>query len=73
MVRRLAHQEVSITGQRPEALKEYLKRYIFPACVIGSMIIGGMCIVADFINPMASGSGIVISVCIMYQYFELIA
>ena len=39
---------------------------------MGGMIIGVMCIVADLMNPMSTGMGIVLSVCIVYQYFELI-
>jgi len=73
LTRRLASQEMTIEDQREEQLKNYLWRYIHPASIIGGAFIGAMCVLSDIINPMASGTGIVMAICIVYQYFELIA
>lgn len=37
------------------------------------MFIGATCVFADLFVPMASGTGIVLAVCIVYQYFEQVA
>jgi len=73
MSRRLSQQDMSIQNQRNEALTKALWRYIRPASVLGGMFIGGTCVFADMFATMASGTGIVLAVCIVYQYFEQIA
>jgi len=73
MSRRLSQQDMSIQGQRDEALTKALWRYIRPASILGGMFIGGTCVFADLFATMASGTGIVLAVCIVYQYFEQIA
>lgn len=73
VTRRLTNQDVTIDDMREEALKEHLSRFIKPAAIVGGALLGGMCVVSDMMNPMSSGTGIVVAICIVYQYFELIA
>lgn len=69
--RQLSQRELTIEGGlRDDALKRYLARYIIPAAVLGGMFTGVMSIVAQMMNPMSSGTGIILAITIVYQYFE---
>jgi preprotein translocase subunit SecY len=54
-------------------MKRYLARYIKTAAVGGGMFLGFMCLVSDMMCPMASGTGIVLGISIIYQFLEQIA
>ena len=45
-------------------------RYIPIAAAFGGMCIGALTIVADFMGAIGSGTGILLAVTIIYQYFE---
>jgi protein transport protein SEC61 subunit alpha len=45
-------------------------RYIPTAAAFGGMCIGALTIVADFMGAIGSGTGILLAVSIIYQYFE---
>jgi protein transport protein SEC61 subunit alpha len=62
-----------IEGQREESMVRYLNRYIPTAAAFGGMCIGGLSIFADFMGAIGSGTGILLAVTIIYQYFEMIA
>jgi protein transport protein SEC61 subunit alpha len=51
----------------------YLSRYITTAAAFGGICIGALCIFADFMGAIGSGTGIMLAVTIIYQYFEQIA
>lgn len=60
-------------------MKEVLKRYIPIAATFGGMCIGALTIVADFLGAIGSGTslnlfilgtGILLSVTIIYGYYE---
>ena len=53
-----------------QALKKELNRYIPIAAAFGGMCIGALTIVADFMGAIGSGTGILLAVTIIYQYFE---
>jgi len=48
-----------------------LNRYIPTAAAFGGMCIGALTIFADFLGAIGSGTGILLSVTIIYQYFEI--
>ena len=50
-----------------------LNRYIPTAAAFGGMCIGGLSVIADFMGAIGSGTGILLAVTIIYQYFEQIA
>lgn len=62
-----------IEGMREESMVRHLNRYIPIAAAFGGMCIGGLSIVADFMGAIGSGTGILLAVTIIYQYFEIIA
>ena len=73
LARKLVNQDMTIGDMRYEELTNYLSRFIRPAAILGGALLGAMCVCADIINPMASGTGIVLAISIVYQYFELLA
>jgi len=52
---------------------KYLNRYIPTAAAFGGVCIGALSIFADFMGAIGSGTGILLAVTIIYQYFEQIA
>ena len=58
-------------GHRDSALVHTLNRYIPPAAAFGGMCIGALTVVADFMGAIGSGTGILLAVTTIYQYFEM--
>ena len=54
-----------------QALVHTLNRYIPPAAAFGGMCIGALTVVADFMGAIGSGTGILLAVTTIYQYFEM--
>lgn len=66
-------QEMTIDGGlREESMIRYLSRYITTAAAFGGICIGALCIFADVLGAIGSGTGIMLAVTIIYQYFEQI-
>jgi preprotein translocase subunit SecY/protein transport protein SEC61 subunit alpha len=57
------------SGKPIEAL---LKRYITPVTILGGIIVGLIAGLADFFGVFGSGMGILLSVGIIYQYYQLL-
>jgi protein transport protein SEC61 subunit alpha len=70
VAKQLRDQDMQILGYRDSNAKEVLKRYIPIAATFGGMCIGGLTIVADFLGAIGSGTGILLSVTIIYGYYE---
>eukprot|EP00884_Botryococcus_braunii_P023023 jgi/Botrbrau1/9404/Bobra.0252s0029.1 len=72
VAKQLREQGMFIQGHRDtvQALKKELNRYIPIAAAFGGMCIGALTIVADFMGAIGSGTGILLAVTIIYQYFE---
>jgi len=49
-----------------------LKRYIPVVAVLGGVIVGLIASVADFFGVFGSGMGVLLSVGILYQYYQLL-
>ena len=73
VTRQLMEQDMVIDGLREESMVRYLGRYINTAAAFGGVCIGALCIFADFMGAIGSGTGIMLAVTIIYQYFEQIA
>ena len=73
VAKQLMDQDMIIEGMREESMGRYLNRYIPTAAAFGGMCIGGLSIFADFMGAIGSGTGILLAVTIIYQYFEMIA
>jgi protein transport protein SEC61 subunit alpha len=73
VVRQLKDQDMIIEGMREESMVKHLNRYIPTAATFGGCCIGMLSIIADFMGAIGSGTGILLAVTIIYQYFEQIA
>lgn len=49
----------------------YSNRYIPTAAAFGGLCIGALSVLADFLGAIGSGTGILLAVTIIYQYFEI--
>ncbi len=63
-------QQMVMPGHRESNLQKELNRYIPTAAAFGGMCIGALTVVADFMGAIGSGTGILLAVTIIYQYFE---
>ena len=56
---------------KPKEIMKELNRYIPTAAAFGGMCIGALTVVADFMGAIGSGTGILLAVTTIYQYFEM--
>jgi len=75
VAKQLHDQQVSIKGHRDTwgSLQKELNRYIPTAAAFGGVCIGLLTVIADFMGAIGSGTGILLSVTIIYQYYETFA
>jgi len=73
VARQLRDQQMVMKGHRDSSLKHELNRYIPTAAAFGGLCIGALSILADFLGAIGSGTGILLAVTIIYQYFEIFA
>eukprot|EP00823_Brevimastigomonas_motovehiculus_P003948 TRINITY_DN251_c0_g5_i1.p1 TRINITY_DN251_c0_g5~~TRINITY_DN251_c0_g5_i1.p1 ORF type:complete len:478 (-),score=103.29 TRINITY_DN251_c0_g5_i1:1076-2509(-) len=66
-------QGMVMRGFREKAFVPVLRRYIPIAAAFGGMCIGALTVVADFMGAIGSGTGILLAVTIIFQYFEMFA
>eukprot|EP00927_Polykrikos_kofoidii_P023487 TRINITY_DN2162_c0_g1_i6.p1 TRINITY_DN2162_c0_g1~~TRINITY_DN2162_c0_g1_i6.p1 ORF type:complete len:474 (+),score=91.99 TRINITY_DN2162_c0_g1_i6:111-1532(+) len=71
VAKQLRDQQMMFKGHRDESLIHVLDMYIPTAAAFGGMCIGMLTIIADFLGAIGSGTGILLAVTIIYQYFEL--
>ena len=62
-----------LKGHREASLVKELNRYIPTAAAFGGLCIGALSVIADFMGAIGSGTGILLAVTIIYQYFEIFA
>jgi len=70
--KKLKEQGMSIPGHRDASMEQKLNRYIPIAAAFGGACIGALTVVADFLGAIGSGTGILLAVTIIYQYFEIV-
>merc|ERR1712070_977739 len=73
VAKQLRDQQMLFKGYREQdySLLSVLNQYIPTAAAFGGMCIGMLTIVADFLGAIGSGTGILLAVTIVYQYFEM--
>lgn len=71
VARQLRKSKLTIKGHREHALNTQLNRYIPTAAAFGGMCIGALTVMADFLGAIGSGTGILLAVTIIHQYYEL--
>jgi len=74
VAQQLMDSGMQIPGYRRSSkpIEAILKRYIPVVTVLGGIIVGLVAGVADFLGVFGSGTGILLSVGIIYQYYELL-
>jgi hypothetical protein len=63
--------QMVIKGHRDSSMIKELNRYIPTAAAFGGLCIGALSVMADFMGAIGSGTGILLAVTIIYQYFEI--
>jgi preprotein translocase subunit SecY len=63
---------LQIPGYRPDkrSMEAVLNRYIPALAVIGGIAIGLLASFADFLGVIVSGTGVLLTVMILYNYYE---
>eukprot|EP00466_Bigelowiella_natans_P006562 jgi/Bigna1/88151/estExt_fgenesh1_pg.C_280180 len=64
-------QHMEFKGFRKQSVIKVLERYIPIAAAFGGMCIGALTVVADFMGAIGSGTGILLAVTIIFQYYEM--
>jgi len=72
VAKQLREQQMILKGHRnlESSMIKELNRYIPTAAAFGGMCIGALTVAADFLGAIGSGTGILLAVTIIYQYFE---
>ena len=71
VAKQLRDQQMVMKGHRDSSLAKELNRYIPTAAAFGGMCIGALTVIADFMGAIGSGTGILLAVTTIYQYFEM--
>ena len=71
----LSNSGMYIPGFRrdPRIIKGILERYIPPITILGSAFVGLLAGLADFTSALGSGTGILLTVGIVYRLYEELA
>ena len=71
VARQFKEQQLVLRGHRETSTYKELKRIIPTAATFGGLCIGVLSITADLLGAIGSGTGILMAVTIIYQYFEM--
>jgi len=71
VAKQLRDQQLVLKGHRNNSIIHELNRYIPAAAAFGGMCIGALTVLADFMGAIGSGTGILLAVTIIYQYYEM--
>lgn len=61
---------MTLPSYRTESVYSVLNRYIPTAAMLGGITIGLLTVLGDLLNAMGSTTGILLSVSILYGYYE---
>lgn len=71
VARQLKDQRMVLRGHRAASLQKELHKHITTAASFGGLCIGALSVIADMMGAIGSGTGILLAVTIIYQYFEI--
>jgi protein transport protein SEC61 subunit alpha len=71
VAKQLRDQQLVLKGHRNNSIVHELNRYIPAAAAFGGMCVGLLTVLADFLGAIGSGTGILLAVTIIYQYYEM--
>jgi len=65
---------MQIPGYRrdPRVIESVLNKYIPPLSVLGGLIVGLLAVMGDLLGAIGTGTGLLLTVMIIYNYYELI-
>jgi len=65
---------MQIPGYRrdPRVIESVLSKYIPPLSVLGGLIVGSLAVIGDLLGAIGGGTGLLLSVMIIYNYYEII-
>lgn len=69
----MAGMQVPGFRRSPRVVEKILERYIPPVTVLGGFTVGLLAAFADFLGTLGTGTGVLLTVGIIYNYYELIA
>ena len=70
VAKQLRDQQIVFKGHRDAAIINVLNRYIPTAAAFGGMCIGALTVIADFCGAIGTGTGILMSVTIIFSFYE---
>lgn len=70
VARQMRENGVIIKGHRDTATAKVLQRYIPIAAALGGICIGVLTVMADYLGAIGSGTGILLTVTIIYDFYE---
>jgi len=70
VAKQLRDNQMVMKGHRDSALIHVLNRYIPTAAAFGGMCVGALSVIADFMGAIGTGTGILLSVTIIFQFYE---
>ena len=70
VARQMREKQVVMKGHRDTATAKVLNRYIPIAAALGGICIGLLTVVADYMGAIGSGTGILLCVTIIYDFYE---
>ncbi|CAM6117956.1 unnamed protein product [Calypogeia fissa] len=73
VAKQLKQQNKVLPGHRDSSMEKELNRYIPTAAAFGGILIGALTIMADLMGAIGSGTGILLTVSIIYQTVETLA
>ena len=70
--KQIINSGLQIPGFRrdPRVIERLLQRYISPLTVMGAMVVGFLAATADLLGALSSGTGILLTVMIVYKLYE---
>eukprot|EP00808_Paulinella_micropora_P014925 g56779.t1 len=73
VAKQLRSLDMTIKGFRESSVVTVLERYIPTAATLGGMVVGLLTVLADLLGAIGSGTGILLAVTIIYNYYETFA
>ena len=70
VAKQLRDQQMVMKGHRDTSLIKQLNRYVPTAAAFGGLCIGALSVSADFLGAIGSGTGILLAVTIIEQYYS---
>jgi len=71
---RLIAAGMQVPGYRrsPIIISSILRRYIYTVAIVGSIIVGLLASLANYVNAFGTGTGLLLMIGILYQYYQLL-